>query len=180
LRARRHPRARIRRRPMRTSPSGARSCALPRRVLRCVSPAIPNAIAALLLYCRDETGVIPPPTSAGPKAIPSSTFSRSWPWAKAAPRRSRARCCAESNGTRAGGAHSPRLTSVPATFCSVLPLVDDPPAWGAREILVIIGNLVQFSALYDVRACAKMAAHHVSRYCPPCGESEYCQHGRLQ
>jgi hypothetical protein len=29
------------------------------RVLRCVSPAIPNAIAALLLYVRDETGMIP-------------------------------------------------------------------------------------------------------------------------
>ncbi len=29
------------------------------RVLRCVSSAIPNAIAALLLYCRDETGKIP-------------------------------------------------------------------------------------------------------------------------
>ena len=29
------------------------------RVLRCVSPAIPNAIAALLLFCRDETGKIP-------------------------------------------------------------------------------------------------------------------------
>jgi hypothetical protein len=29
------------------------------RVLRCVSPAIPNAIAALLLYCRDQTGAIP-------------------------------------------------------------------------------------------------------------------------
>jgi hypothetical protein len=29
------------------------------QVLRCVSPAIPNAIAALLLYCRDETGRIP-------------------------------------------------------------------------------------------------------------------------
>ena len=28
-------------------------------VLRCVSPAIPNAIAALLLYCRDKTGKIP-------------------------------------------------------------------------------------------------------------------------
>jgi hypothetical protein len=28
-------------------------------VLRCVSPAIPNAIAALLLYCRDRTGGIP-------------------------------------------------------------------------------------------------------------------------
>jgi hypothetical protein len=28
-------------------------------VLRCSSPAIPNAIAALLLYCRDETGKIP-------------------------------------------------------------------------------------------------------------------------
>ena len=28
-------------------------------VLRCVSPAIPNAIAALLLYIRDETGSIP-------------------------------------------------------------------------------------------------------------------------
>jgi hypothetical protein len=28
-------------------------------VLRCVSPAIPNAIAALLLYCRDRTGEIP-------------------------------------------------------------------------------------------------------------------------
>ena len=29
------------------------------RVLRCVSPAIPNAIAALLLYCRDQTNKIP-------------------------------------------------------------------------------------------------------------------------
>jgi hypothetical protein len=29
------------------------------RVLRCVSPAIPNAIAALLLHCRDRTGKIP-------------------------------------------------------------------------------------------------------------------------
>jgi hypothetical protein len=29
------------------------------RVLRCVSPAIPNAIAALLLYIRNETGQIP-------------------------------------------------------------------------------------------------------------------------
>ena len=29
------------------------------RVLRCVSPAIPNAIAALLLYVRDHTGSIP-------------------------------------------------------------------------------------------------------------------------
>ena len=29
------------------------------RVLRCVSPAIPNAIAALLLYVRDRTGMIP-------------------------------------------------------------------------------------------------------------------------
>ena len=28
-------------------------------VLRCVSPAIPNAIAALLLFCRDQTGKIP-------------------------------------------------------------------------------------------------------------------------
>jgi hypothetical protein len=28
-------------------------------VLRCTSPAIPNAIAALLLYCRNETGKIP-------------------------------------------------------------------------------------------------------------------------
>ena len=29
------------------------------RVLRCTSPAIPNAIAALLLHIRDETGKIP-------------------------------------------------------------------------------------------------------------------------
>jgi hypothetical protein len=29
------------------------------RVLRCVSPAIPNAIAALLLYIRDQTGALP-------------------------------------------------------------------------------------------------------------------------
>ena len=28
-------------------------------MLRCVSPAIPNAIAALLLYIRDRTGQIP-------------------------------------------------------------------------------------------------------------------------
>ena len=31
----------------------------PYRVLRCQSPAIPNAIAALLLFCRDQTGKIP-------------------------------------------------------------------------------------------------------------------------
>jgi hypothetical protein len=31
----------------------------PHRVLRCVSSAIPNAIAALLLYIRDETRQIP-------------------------------------------------------------------------------------------------------------------------
>jgi hypothetical protein len=29
------------------------------RVLRCQSPAIPNAIAALLLYIRDQTGILP-------------------------------------------------------------------------------------------------------------------------
>ena len=29
------------------------------KVLRCVSPAIPNAIAALLLYVRDRTGTLP-------------------------------------------------------------------------------------------------------------------------
>ena len=29
------------------------------RVLRCVSPAMPNAIAALLLFVRDQTGKIP-------------------------------------------------------------------------------------------------------------------------
>src|SRR4029078_1130880 len=29
------------------------------RVLRCQSPAIPTAIAALLLYIRDQTGLIP-------------------------------------------------------------------------------------------------------------------------
>ena len=31
----------------------------PHRILRTTSPAIPNAIAALLLYIRDETGKIP-------------------------------------------------------------------------------------------------------------------------
>lgn len=31
----------------------------PFRVMRCTSPAIPNAIAALLLFCRDRTGRIP-------------------------------------------------------------------------------------------------------------------------
>jgi hypothetical protein len=31
----------------------------PHSVLRCVSPAIPNAIAALLLYVRDRTGTVP-------------------------------------------------------------------------------------------------------------------------
>ena len=48
-----------------TSPSSAATCASKAsrsagyRVLRCVSSAIPNAIAALLLYIRDETGQIP-------------------------------------------------------------------------------------------------------------------------
>ena len=43
-------------------------------VLRCVSPAIPNAIAALLLYMRDETGQHPSRrTSGGPRAIRSRT-----------------------------------------------------------------------------------------------------------
>ena len=42
------------------------------RVLRCVSPAIPNAIAALLLYCPRRDRHDPArATSAGPKAIPS-------------------------------------------------------------------------------------------------------------
>jgi hypothetical protein len=40
-------------------------------VLRCASPAIPNAIAALLLLIRDETGQIPHASSAGPRGIRS-------------------------------------------------------------------------------------------------------------
>ena len=40
-------------------------------VLRCASPAIPNAIAALLLFIRDQTSRSRTHTSAGPKAIRS-------------------------------------------------------------------------------------------------------------
>ncbi len=43
------------------------------RVLRCVSSAIPNAIAALLLYIRDETGQIPHAYFGWTEGIPWST-----------------------------------------------------------------------------------------------------------
>ena len=42
-------------------------------ILRSKSPAIPNAIAALLLYIRDQTGVIHTSTSGGPRATRSPT-----------------------------------------------------------------------------------------------------------
>jgi len=45
------------------------------RVLRCVSPAIPNAIAALLLYLRDETGTIPHAYFGWPEGNPVGTRS---------------------------------------------------------------------------------------------------------
>jgi hypothetical protein len=43
------------------------------RVLRATSPAIPNAIAALLIHVRDLTGVIPDAYFAGRRAGRSAT-----------------------------------------------------------------------------------------------------------
>ena len=43
----------------------------PYRVLRAGSVAVPNGIAAFLLYVRDKTGKYPTPTSIGPKEIPA-------------------------------------------------------------------------------------------------------------
>ena len=74
------------------------------RILRCKSPAMPNAIAALLLHVRDRDRHDPPRLLRLDRGQSRSrTPSATWPSGRATPRPSRARSCARRSATRSSG-----------------------------------------------------------------------------
>jgi hypothetical protein len=70
------------------------------RVLRCQGPAVPNAIAALLLNIRDRTRLIPHAYFGWTEGNRSHMCSSTWRLAKAIPRRLPERCCGRPNAIR--------------------------------------------------------------------------------